>query len=391
MIIRLIIFITTFLAVIAGAHYALYVSTVRFLYLTSSVIRTYFIIALAVLGISFFVSAFLIRLHVNFITNIYYAISGFWLGLLVNLLLACAVLWIAFGVLKLAGAEPKMLISAITLFSLAVLVSFYGTWNAFHPQPKNIDITIKNLPPQWKGKKIVQLSDMHLGPVHRVGFLKKVVEITNAEKPDLILITGDLFDGMDGKLEPFINPLNQFKAKNGVYFVTGNHEGYLGLNSALDILSKTDIKLLDDEVVDINGLQLVGVSYPLFDQPNHPEDVFALKSYDPKKPTVLMYHTPTNVAHKNTSLSQQQWSAYWGPDTDFTFAEKNGVNLQLSGHVHKGQIFPFSLVARLIYGKYYYGLNADGKFQIYTAAGVGTWGPPMRTFCRAEVPVITLK
>lgn len=390
MIIRLIIFLTTFLAVIAGAHYALYISVVRFFSVTNHTFKTYFIIALIILGVSFFVSAFLIRLHVNFITNIYYAISGFWLGFLVNLLMACALLWLACGLMKIVGIKPDMLIPAIALFSLAIIISFYGVWNAAHPRAKNIDIAIKDLPSQWKGKKIVQLSDMHLGPVHRVGFLEKVVEITNAQKPDLILLTGDLFDGMDGKLEPFIKPLNKFKASKGVYFATGNHEGYLGLKTALDLLSKTDIKVLDNEIKEFNGLQLVGISYPQFDEKNNSEEVFKSKSYDPEKPTILMYHTPTNVAHKNSSLSQQQWSAYWGPDTDFTFAKKNGIDLQLSGHAHRGQIFPFNFVAKAIYGKYYHGLNSDGQFQIYTSSGVGTWGPPMRTCCYPEVTVISL-
>jgi len=97
------------------------------------------------------------------------------------------------------------------------------------------------------------------------------------------------------------------------------------------------------------------------------------------------------VTHKNNSLSHQQWTAYFSPDTDFSFAKEHGVDLQLSGHTHKGQFFPFNLIARLLIGKYYYGLHTDGTFNIYTTSGVGTWGPPMRMMTDSEIPVFTLR
>ena len=391
MIISLIIFVVVFLFILGGSHIAFYYSAIHFFNIENPVFKLNFAIVLLALAVSFFISTFLIRLHVNYLTNVYYAFSAFWLGLLTNLLISCVILWITVGILKLTGHENYLLIISIVVFSLTLIFSLYGVWRASHPIIKNIEIQIKNLPPQWKGKKIVQLSDMHLGPVHRVSFLNDVVEKTNAQNPDLILITGDLFDGMDGALEPFIEPLSRLKAKDGVYFTLGNHEGYLGVDTALGILKQTPIKILQDELVDIDGLQLVGVSYPQFDRVTHPEEILKAKVYDPNKPTILMYHTPTNVVHKNKTLSQQQWSSYWLPDLDHTYAKENGVNLQLSGHTHEGQIFPFNFVEGWIYGKYSYGLHKDGSFNIYTSSGVGTWGPPMRTCSDSEIPVFTLR
>jgi len=390
MIARLILFIIVFLFILGGGHVAFYYSVIRFFSIESPIFKLYFAIALLILGISFFVSTLLLRLHVNFFTNIYYSLSAFWLGLLANLLMACATLWIAVGILKLLGHQSYIFSISSVVFSLTLVFCLYGVWKASYPKIKNIEIEIANLPSQLKGKKVVQLSDMHLGPVHRVSFLNDVVKKTNAQNPDLILITGDLFDGMDGALEPFIEPLSRLKAKDGVYFTLGNHEGYLGVDTALAILKQTPIKILQDEFVDINGLQLVGVNYPQFDRVTHPEEIFKSNGYDSNKPTILMYHTPTNLVHKNTTLSQQQWNAYWSPDLDFSYAKNYGVNLQLSGHAHKGQIFPFEFFAKLIYDKYYYGLHTDGSFNIYTSSGVGTWGPPMRTCSDSEIPVFTL-
>ncbi len=393
MIIRLILFLTTFLFVLVGAHCALYFSIVRFFPVTNAIWKLYLIIALSFFGFSFFLSAILVRLHLGLLASIYYALSGFWIGLLAHLLAVCAILWVIAGILKLTGTHVNFWWITTILFSLAAVFSLYGVWNAFQLQITPIEVSLKNLPDKWKGKTIVQLSDTHLGPIHRVRFLNRVTEKVNSLNPDLILITGDLFDGMDGDFKPFIKPLSELKAKNGVFFVTGNHEGYLNLTEPLAILKKASITVLDDEVVDANGIQLVGISYPIYNGngSKKKKEVFESPDYDPEKPTILMYHTPTNVTHENEDMGHQQSSAYWTPDTDFSFAKEMKVDLQLSGHSHQGQFFPFNLIAKLIYGKYYHGLNHDGDFSIYTTSGTGTWGPPLRTFTKSEIVAITLK
>ncbi len=351
------------------------------------------IIVLCFLGFSFFLSAILVRLHLGSLASIYYALSGFWIGLLAHLLAACAILWIIAGVSKLAGMHVNFLLISAILFSLATAFSLYGVWNGSRLQITSIEVSLKNLPDKWKGKTVIQLSDMHLGPINRVRFADKLVKKVNGLNPDLILITGDLFDGMDGNFEPFIKPLSEFKAKNGVYFTTGNHEGYLNLTEPLAVLKKASITVLDDEIVDVNGIQLVGISYPLYNGngARQKKEVFESPDYDLEKPTILMYHTPTNVIHENKDMGRQQSSTYWIPDTDFSFTKKMKVDLQLSGHTHQGQFFPFNLMARLIYGKYYHGLNRDGDFTIYTSSGTGTWGPPLRTLTKSEIVVIKLK
>ena len=241
------------------------------------------------------------------------------------------------------------------------------------------------------GKTVVQLSDVHLGAIHGVGFLNRVVDEVNALKPDLVLITGDLFDGMDGDLTGFIDPLDRIKSKEGVFFVTGNHEGYLGLEAAIGVLSKTQVYYLKDEVKDVKGLQLVGLDFPNGDGTKDPKEVFGSKDYDPKKPTILMFHTPTNVLRTSQSLIGQRSDAYWSPDLDYSYAKSMGVDLQLSGHTHRGQFPPFSWFAHRIFNGHEQGLYADGTFQLYVSGGVGTWGPPLRLLNSGEIVAIKLK
>ena len=123
MIARLLLFVTVFLLVFGGANYALYYSAIRFFNISNPLFRAYFIIALCVLSFSFFLSSFLIRLHGNILTNIYYGISAYWIGLLSNLVAACVLMWIVFGIMKLIGNESYLFITTAVIFSLAFLFS----------------------------------------------------------------------------------------------------------------------------------------------------------------------------------------------------------------------------------------------------------------------------
>jgi len=243
-------------------------------------------------------------------------------------------------------------------------------WNAYHPRVEDVVVKIRNLPPDWRGKKVVQLSDVHLGHVLGAGFLQGIVEETNAQNPSIVFITGDLFDGADGRLDDLVAPLNGLRAPGGVFFVTGNHETYLGVDRAYAALKKTKARILNDEMVVIDGLQIIGISYP---QRGFSKDIAEvtrkLPNFNPRLPSVLLYHSPTQIEQ----------------------AKAAGINLQLSGHTHKGQIFPIQFISRLVYGKYYNGLYVEGDYTIYTSSGAGTWGPTMRTGNHPEIAVIHLE
>jgi len=391
-IITFVLFILSVLIVLLGAHFLLYVSVVHFFTITSATVKIYLAATLLFLCFSFLISVILLRWNENVFTHCFYIASVFWIGLLIYLAMATGLIWFIFGAKKLIGHSANMRTISVLFYGLAALLSFYGIWNAFHPHQKNIAVEIEDLPPVWKNKIVVQLSDVHLGIIHGTNFLRRVVSLVNAIKPHIIVITGDLFDGMAGDLTSFIEPLNNLQASKGVFFVTGNHEGYLGLKRPLSIIRDTHISVLDMEVVDVEGLQIVGISFPEFDKEDNVKKVFEPEgNYNPEKPSILLYHTPTNITKSNKNRGSQQFNTYWVPDIDMTFVKQKGIDLQLSGHTHQGQLFPFGYLTKLIYKDYDYGLHKDGRFSLYTTSGVGTWGPPMRIGSSSEIPVIRLK
>jgi len=374
-----------------GLHYLLYASLAKFCALSNPAARRTLLGILAFLALSFLPSVLLIRYHWNFFTRLYYQVACLWLGLFLYLLMALILLWASYGAARLFGKMPDMKTLTAVLVLAAVSVSSYGFWKARNPVLTGIRVKIEGLPEQWRHKTIVQLSDVHLGAFQGTGFFSEIVERVNSLHPELILITGDLFDGMSGDLSAFIPLLNRLEAERGVFFVTGNHEGYLGLKEPLRVLARTKIRVLDDEVVDVRGVQIVGIPFPEHGSDNKAIALLtAGSSYDPNKPAILMYHTPTNIADGQTGTANQHQSIYWSLDTNTTLAEKAGIDLQLSGHTHHGQLFPFGYLTRRIYAGRDYGLHKDGTFQLYVSSGTGTWGPPVRTGSVSEIVAIEL-
>lgn len=358
--IQTIIFIILAMGILAGMHYFFYFSLIRFFSITNPLSKNIFLAVIAFWGISFILALILARWWENFFIRAFYFISGFWLGLLINLFLASAVVW-------LFGASRPL---AVIFFSLAFIFSIYGIWNAYNIKIKNISVSIPNLPEQWKNKKIVQLSDIHLGLVYQESFMRDIVGKVNSANPEMVVITGDYFDGMGDDLNSLSKPLNDIQTEKGVFFVTGNHETYLGAEKAFSALEKTKVKILRDEVVDVDGLKLIGINYPgQGGNKDVPAVIQSLEKYFSGRPNILLYHSPVY-------LNQ---------------FKKSGVNLQLSGHTHKGQIFPVGYITKLIYKNCDYGLHQMDDFTIYTTSGVGTWGPAMRTGNAPEIVIITLK
>jgi predicted MPP superfamily phosphohydrolase len=387
-----IVFIGTVLAALLGVHYLLYATIVRFFSVTGAGARTALFTVLLVLSVSFLVTAALVRLHAGSLTEGLHLGAAFWLGLVLHLIPALALVWLVHLLARAGGHSLDMRAVCVFFFCLAAAASIYGAWKASHPRLTTVEVHMRGLPDEWRGETVVHLSDAHLGAVHGAGFMRRVVERVNALGPALVLITGDLFDGMGGDFASLAAPLDGLETSKGVFFVTGNHEGYLGLTKPLAALDGTQIRVLDDEVVEVDGLQIVGIGFPEHDRPEDARRIARLgEDIDPEKPSILMYHTPTDVAGPAENRGTQQTRTYWSPETRFSFAREHGIDLQLSGHTHAGQIFPFTLLARWIYDGYDYGLHELDGFTLYTTSGVGTWGPPLRTGSSSEIVAIRLR
>ena len=367
-----IIFLLAVAASVFASHFLLYYSLIHFFRIVSPDVNNALVIVLSILAVSFVVASLLAHWRENAITRIFYFAAGLWLGLLVNLLIA---LFIAWSVWAATGSVFHHAIDSVWLGIIAVLAAFcfsiWGIFNAFNPKLRHISVKIKNLPEVWRGKRAIHISDIHLGHVYRQRFLKDVVRVINTVKPEVVFITGDLFDGMDGKLEIHAEPLNDVYAPQGIFFITGNHETYFGVKRATDILSKTKVRILSDECADVSGLRVLGLSYP---ENFHERDVAgAVRDKlggTERRPTVLLYHSPEQIDE---------------------IIKTGLVDLQLSGHTHRGQLFPFNYLTSLIFRGRDFGLHRSGDYTLYISSGVGAWGPSMRTNSSSEIVVINFE
>ena len=364
------VFVLIAFSILFFSHYFVYFSLAHLFGIASAARRDALAAMLLLLPSIFIASSILAHWSDNLLLRAVYFCSGLWLGVGLTLILTFAIAWGAWGTAKLFTRSPSRVIFGWAAVALAGVYSAYGLWNAYHPRVRRLTVRIKNLPPAWRGRKVVQLTDVHLGQILRSGFAARLVAMSNAESPDLVAITGDFFDGGDGTLAQFVAPLKALRAPLGTYFVTGNHETYLGVERACAALRATQVQILADQRVEIEGLQLIGISYP---ERGHSLEmrrtVAELPGFNPALPSILLYHSPTHIAQ----------------------AKEVGINLQLSGHAHHGQIFPIQFISRLVYGKYYHGLHAEGDYTLYTSSGAGTWGPAMRTGNHPEIVVIRLE
>jgi hypothetical protein len=249
-----------------------------------------------------------------------------------------------------------------------------GMANALRPLAvKRIKVPIARLPRGASGYRIVQITDIHVGPTIGKEFIEEIVTRVNDLAPDLVAITGDLVDGSVEELGALVAPLARLRAKDGVFFVTGNHEYYSGAAEWVAFLPSLGVKVLRNERVSIRGDQgfdLAGVDDWTAKgmAPGHGPDLpRALVGRDDTRALVLLAHQPKAIVE----------------------AAALGVDLVLSGHTHGGQFIPWNFVVRL-QQPYVAGLHTHGSAQIYVSEGTGYWGPPMRVGTRAEITEIEL-
>ena len=266
--------------------------------------------------------------------------------------------------------------SAIGVPLLALAVTLVGLVNARRvARVVDIEVPIAGLPAAFDGYSIVQISDIHVGPTIKRGYLNAIVNRVNALKPDAIAITGDLVDGSVQRLGLHTAPLERLAARDGTFFVTGNHEYYSGVDQWIDELRRLGLTVLINQHVVFeragDALMIAGVtdfSAHHFDQ-SHRSDPHAAASGAPAnvKTRVLLAHQPRSAEA----------------------AADAGFDLQLSGHTHGGQFFPWNLFVPL-QQPYTAGLNRLRSLWVYTSRGTGYWGPPKRFGAPSEITRVTL-
>lgn len=300
--------------------------------------------------------------------------AGLFSSLLVLTVVRDVALFVA-GLLGLSGVELTAW-SAAAVPVLAVVVSVIGFVNARRvAKVVEVDVPIKNLPPALSGFTIAQISDIHVGPTIKRGYLDAIVNKVNALEADLIAVTGDLVDGSVLDLAPHTAPLARLSSRHGTYFVTGNHEYYSNAHDWIVEVRRLGLTVLMNEhvVLEHQGASLLvaGVTdYTAhhFDE-SHRSD-----------PHAALAGAPVHAAVK-VLLAHQPRSAAVAADA--------GFDLQLSGHTHGGQFFPWNLFVPL-QQPYTSGLNRLRELWVYTSRGTGYWGPPKRFGAPSEITRLRL-
>jgi len=254
---------------------------------------------------------------------------------------------------------------------LALCATAIGLFNARRsPAVVEVDVHLRDLPVGLRGFTITQISDIHVGPTIKRGFLERIVDQVNRLESDLIAITGDLVDGSVPELAPHVEPLARLKARHGSFFVTGNHEYYCGAAAWVGELRRLGVSVMQNQhvVLHHNGqpLVLAGVN----DYSAHHFD-----ERERSDPQAALAGAPQNVALK-ILLAHQPRSAF--------AAQAAGFHLQLSGHTHGGQFFPWNFFVRL-QQPFTAGLHRLKDLWVYTSRGTGYWGPPKRLGAPAEI------
>ncbi len=302
------------------------------------------------------------------LANFAYSAAAILLGFMLYLLISVILVDISRLFVK---TNPKVF--GIIALSLAVLISGFGIWNATKKRVRNVDIEIKGLS---KEIKAALLTDVHIGHFWGVKTLQKIVDITNAQNPDVVFIGGDLFDGKIRLNRESLDPLTRLNAP--VYFVEGNHDGYSGAKEIKDNLRDIGVQVLENEVTHFSELQIIGLNHMRPDgesvnmHASSPratiKSTLNILNIFPGKPTILLHHSPDGIR----------------------YASEHGVDLFLAGHTHNGQLFPFNFVVKMVY-EYNKGLHEYNKTKIYVSQGVGAFGPPMRVGSISEISILNLK
>ena len=371
------------LALLAGTHYYL----ARRLVLDAGIaepLRSVLLVAIGALAALLILGMVSGRLLPRRWSRVLSLPGTLWMGFLflflVALLVSDALLVLAAGVAQAAGGTNGAgeVGGATRAAAIAALVGTAGLCAVVSalrtPGVKRVDVWLSRWPAALDGFRIVQISDLHIGSLLGRRFAERVVDRCNALDPDLLAVTGDLVDGDVDWLREEVAPFADLRARHGVYFVTGNHDHYSGVDPWVERVRELGIRVLRNEHVPIGEgeacFDLVGVDdHRGGFGPSGREDLpRALEGRDPDRALVLLAHDPST----------------------FVAAAETDVDLQLSGHTHGGQIWPFRYLVRLavpfVAGRY-----ARNGSQLYVSRGTGFWGPPMRLFAPSEITELTLR
>ncbi len=344
--------------------------------------RTVYVAAFLVLSLSFIAGRVLERFSLSWLSSVLVLLGSFWLAAMVYFLLFAFAIDIIrllnfivpfFPSFLTVNPERTKETTSFVVMGAVLIIVVAGYFNARSPIVKTLELSIHKNGRALRSLNIAVASDIHLGTIVCKSKLERIVARINSLKPDLVLLPGDV---VDEDIGPVIRnnlgeTLRKIESKFGVLAITGNHEYIGGVEPACAYLTEHGVTMLRDSSVKIgDGVYVVGredISIRGFTDKTRKPLAELMAAVDKSYPVILMDHQPFRLEE----------------------AEVNGVDLQLSGHTHHGQLWPFNFITKKVY-ELSWGYKKKGNTHYYVSCGVGTWGPPIRTGNRPEIVNIKL-
>jgi uncharacterized protein len=362
----IVVLVAVIQSVLLAAHFFVYETWIYFWEPTGSGWMGRRALAVLLLAVSFIAASLLSFRYWNSVTRVFYRASAIWLGLFNFLFLAGVATWLTAAARWAFGAHWSSRGMVGAWFAAAVLAAAWGLINASVTRIRRVKVSLPNLPLAWQGRTAAMISDLHLGHVRGANFARNIVARIRQLRPAIVFLAGDLYDGSFADLNALAGPLRGLNTPLGNYFVAGNHEEMRDSGAHLQAAKDAGLRLLNNEKVVVDGMQIIGVHYHEASHPERLNAVLKNASIDREQASVLLVHAPDQLA----------------------VAEQAGISLQLSGHTHRGQFFPWTWLTKRMYKQFTYGLQKFGAMLVYTSSGAGTWGPPLRVCSHPEIVLI---
>ncbi len=360
-----VIIMLVFLGIIAFA--SIYLSN-RLAWVLSIEHKNWMTLVIGLFPALLFVALFGLSNATSPLLSMLYQFAAFMIGAILYLLMMTLVVNLVHLIHPLSPAVFGWVSLVLTL-----LFMVYGVWNARTITTKEITLSLPGLEQETQ---LLQLSDLHIGHFRGKKYMERIVNLGKKKDPDIVVITGDLFDGRIRMKKESIAPLDAFDVP--IYYVEGNHDGYTGMLEIKEMLKEMGVKILDNTVITSNGIQLVGLKHMRADSKSNSfhgvhngntiKEVLPNLKINKDFPSVLLHHSPDGIA----------------------YAEEAGIDLYLAGHTHGGQFFPVTLLNDLLF-KYNRGVYRYRDTAIFVSTGSGTFGPPIRIGTRSMITLIHLK
>jgi predicted MPP superfamily phosphohydrolase len=363
---RIPIFLTVILTILMGANWFVRATWNHFWKSAGSPVWE---MILPALTITFIASMFLGWRYSGLWLRVMYRVSATGMGVLNFAFFAAGAAWIFSWAAALLSLHIEPGVVAAAFAAAAGLASLYGLVNGSLLRVTRVTVALAGLPSAWQGRSVALVTDMHLGNVRGAGFTRRVVARLQQFQPEAVFICGDMFDGVKADFAALVEPWKGLSTPGGIYFVRGNHEEFDDSTKFVAAVKGAGIRVLDNEKVEIDSLQIVGIHDGATDDPRLFKSLLQRANLDRSRASILLAHRPGKLA----------------------IPAGEGITLQLSGHTHGGQIWPWHWLAARVHGKFNHGLNRFGQMQVFTSYGAGTWGVPMRVRTKSEIVLIRLE